>query len=119
MIGMTVQHPFRLRHRADFARLRSAGQTWRSSWLTLGVAPNGLSHNRYGFVVGKQVGGAVMRNRVRRQLRSALSQINRQLRPGYDLVWIARNQIVGQAYTEISVAVYELVRRAHLLKTDE
>ena len=114
-----MQRPFRLRYSADFTRLRAAGHTWRSPWLTLSIAPNGLPHNRYGFVIGKRVGGAVVRNRVRRQMRSVLSQINQQLRPGYDMVWIARNEIAGQAYTEISAAVYELVRRARLLKSDE
>ena len=114
-----MQRPLRLRRRADFARLRSAGQTWRNRWLTLSVAPNGLTHNRYGFVVGSRVGGAVVRNRVRRQLRSVLFLMNGQLRPGHDLIWIARNEITGQAYTEISAAVHELVLRARLLKSDE
>jgi ribonuclease P protein component len=114
-----VQRPLRLRRSADFARLRTDGQTWRSPWLTLSIAPNQLPHNRYGFVIGSRVGGAVVRNRVRRQLRAVLLQVNEQLHPGYDLVWIARNEITGRAYTEISKAVYELVRRAHLLKSDE
>jgi len=114
-----MQRSFRLRRRVDFARLRSSGQTWRGQWLILSVAPNGLAHNRYGFVIGSRVGGAVVRNRVRRQLRAVLFHLNRQLRPGYDVVWIARNEIAGQAYTEISAAVHELVRRARLLKSDE
>jgi ribonuclease P protein component len=114
-----VQHPFRLHRSADFARLRTDGQTWRSPWLTLSAAPNGLLHNRYGFVISKRIGGAVVRNRVRRQLRAVLFQMNTQLRPGYDLVWIARNELAGKPYTQISAAVYELVRRARLLKSDE
>lgn len=114
-----MQRPFRLHRSADFARLRTDGQTWRHPWLTLSVAPNGLPHNRYGFVISKRIGGAVVRNRVRRQLRAMLFQMNRQLRPGYDLVWIARNEIAGKPYTQISATVYELLRRARLLRADE
>ena len=111
-----MQRAHRLHLRSDFARLRTEGQTWRSPWLILSAASNGLPHNRYGFVISKHVGGAVTRNRLRRQLRAALFQMNGQVRAGYDLVWIARNELAGKSYTQISAAVYDLLRRARLLK---
>ena len=112
-----MQRAYRLHLSSDFARLRTDGQTWRSPWLILSAAPNGLPHNRYGFVISKRVGGAVARNRLRRQLRAALFQLNEQLRAGYDLVWMVRNELAGKPYTQISVAMYDLVRRARLLKS--
>lgn len=114
-----MQRPYRLHLSSDFARLRAEGQTWRHPWLMLSAAPNGLPNNRYGFVIGKRVGGAVVRNRLRRLLRAASFQVNGQLRAGYDLVWIARNELAGKPYTQISAAVYDLVRRARLLKSAE
>ena len=57
----------------DFTRLRQQGQRWRGGgWLN--AMPNDLNHNRFGFVVSGRVGTAVVRNTVKRRLRSAIRQ---------------------------------------------
>jgi len=106
---------FRLRQKADFTRLRREGRVKRHPLLMLSYAPNTLGHNRYGFITNKRVGNAVTRNRVRRQLREAVRLLHPQLSPGYDLVWIARDAIVGKPYQDISRTVNELCERAGLL----
>ncbi len=113
-----MQRPFRIRSSADFARLRASGRVWRHPLLMLSLAPNGLTHNRYGFIISKRVGNAVMRNRVRRRTREVLRLAHPRLVGGYDLVWIARNEIANQSYTQISEAVYDLLRRARLWKPE-
>src|ERR1700694_3026365 len=113
-----MQRPFRLRSSADFARLRQSGRVWRHRLLTVSVAPNGLSHNRYGFIVSKRVGNAVTRNRVRRRLRETLRLLQPQLVSGYDLVWIARNEIADQPYNLIKDAVIDVLRHARLFKPE-
>jgi ribonuclease P protein component len=50
-----------------------------------------LSHDtdaapRFGFIVAKNVGGAVVRNRVRRRLKAASWELLSQTRPGTDIV---------------------------------
>ena len=110
-----MQRPLRLSHSLDFERARLKGKTWRQRWVHLNSVPNGLAHNRYGFIVSKRVGGAVMRNRVKRQLRSALRTLHPTLAVGHDLIWIARNEIVGQPYSDIMDAVRELCRTARLI----
>jgi len=114
-----MQRPLRLRHSADFARSRRMGRIWRQSLLHLSVVPNGLAHNRYGFITSKAIGGAVVRNRVRRQLREVLRSVHPQLSSGYDLVWITRNGIAAESYSHINVMVIDLIRRAGLIKPDK
>lgn len=116
---LEMQRPLRLRHSADFARSRRLGRIWRQPLLHLSVVPNGLPHNRYGFITGKSIGGAVVRNRVRRQLREVLRRVHQQLRPGYDLVWITRNGIGTVPYTNIKAMVTDLIWRAGLNKPDQ
>ena len=109
-----MQRHFRLRHKEDFARLRQTGRVWRHPLLLVSVTPNGLPHNRYGFVTSKQLGGAVVRNRIRRLLREAMRHAHPQLVQGYDMVVIAREPIVGQPYQVVSEALMTSLQRASL-----
>ena len=111
-----MQRNLRLRQTDDFARLRASGRVWRHPFLMLSVTSNDLPHNRYGFVTSKQLGGAVVRNRVRRVLREAVRQLHPRLRPGHDMALIARPPIVGQPSAEVWHAVETLTQRAGLLE---
>ncbi len=109
-----MQRDFRLRRSRDFARLRIEGQAYHSRWLVVSVLPNGLSHNRYGFVTSKQIGKAVTRNHVRRLMREAVRLYHPRLRPGFDVVLVARQPIIEETFTAIQRIVKELLERANV-----
>lgn len=78
------------------------------------VLPNDLPFSRFGFSVSRRVGGAVVRNRTKRRLREVVRQRQHQIRPGYDLVFIARPPIVRASHQELVQAVENLLQRAQL-----
>lgn len=78
----------------------------------LNAAPNGVGRVRCGFVAGKKVGGAVERNRARRLMKEAVRQRLSTIRPGWDLVWIARAGITGVRLDAVSKAVDDLLSRS-------
>lgn len=80
--------------------------------MILSVLPNASSSNRYGFVTGKVLGGAVVRNRLRRQMREAVRRAHPQLRAGYDMVFVARKDMAGQPYSAIQQAIEHCLRQA-------
>jgi ribonuclease P protein component len=80
----------------------------------MSVAPNLLSHNRYGFIASRRLGSAVVRNRVRRILREVVRRSEPRLKTGFDITFVARNEIVTQPYSTIQDALGELFRRASL-----
>jgi ribonuclease P protein component len=114
-----MQRQFRLRQGADFDRVRSEGRLWQHSFVAMAVAPNVLGHNRYGFVASRRLGGAVVRNRVRRVLREIVRLSTPSLKSGFDMTFIARNAIVGQPYSKIKAALEDLFRRAGLWQEEE
>jgi len=65
------------------------------------VRPNGFEHPRIGFVVPKQAGGAVVRNRIRRRLRAALLPHRAEL-SGVDLVVSAGAPAAQQPFAQLA-----------------
>jgi len=103
----------RLTRSSQFAAVFKHGNTRADSLMVLRSMPNGLDLSRFGFVVSKKVGGAVVRNRVRRRLREAARLMHTQ--PGWDIVIIGREKIAQASYRGVEKALMALLTRARLL----
>ncbi len=110
-----MERRLRLRHGADFRRVRVHGRHHSGRLLRMLVAAGNCAHNRYGVVAGKGLGNAVKRNRARRLLREALRALHPHLRPGHDLVLVARPAMVGVSMSSLRAALARQMRRAGLL----
>ena len=70
---------------------------------------------RVGVAAGRSVGNAVRRNRAKRLLRAAMSDLLPKLIPGSDLLLIARSPLPAATLSQTHEALSVLVRRAGLL----
>ncbi len=96
MKQLTFQKIKRLRTNAQFKavldrRLRAADEL-----LTLYVAENDCGYCRLGVSVGKNVGNAVARNRVKRLIREAFRQNQEKLPAGHDYLVMMSAQWLGK-----------------------
>jgi len=105
---------YRLRTDAQFKRVRSVGRSWAQPLVVLYALPNGEGVNRVGFSVSKRIGKAVARNRAKRLMREAIRLRWDTIRPGYDLLLIARTPIAAATFAEVAAAVDHLLQRARL-----
>jgi len=111
-----VQRAQRLRHAAEFGRVRErAGRGLAHPLLVLYAAPNDLDRTRVGITVSGRVGTAVVRNRARRRLREALRQRLARIEAGRDVVVVARPAIASANWQAIGQALDEVLKRARLL----
>jgi len=97
----------------QYALVYNKGNSWVSNLVVMKALPNGLSLSRYGFSVGRRVGKAVVRNRVKRLLREILRLT--PLLPGWDIIFIARPLAASADYTNLEKSVKGLLRRARVL----
>lgn len=85
---------FRRRHRLtqarEFAAVFEARVRKHAGPLTVFALPNGLPHARLGLSVGRRVGNAVVRHRLKRRLREAFRLHQQDLAGGLDYVIASR-----------------------------
>ena len=99
----------------EYALVYSKGGSWACDLVVIRALPNSLDISRGGFSVGKRVGKAVVRNRVKRRLREIFRLT--PLEPGWDIVFIARPAVASADYASLKKAVEGLLSRARLLPT--
>lgn len=111
-----MRRRYRLRKQADFQRVRREGRSWAHPLAILWACRNDLDHSRFGFSVGRSLGSAVVRNRVKRRLREAVRRDLEGIAPGWDLVFIARAPLATASFEAVVLVVEELLTRAGLLE---
>jgi len=72
--------------------------------------PSSILYPRFGITVSKRVGNAVVRNKLKRQLRDILRHHKPSM--GYDFVFIAKPGAAEASYKLISQDVISLLERA-------
>jgi ribonuclease P protein component len=96
----------------QFQVVYDSGRSWAGREVVVRALPNGLGLTRYGFAVGRRVGKAVVRNKVKRRLREILRQVT--LRTGWDIVLIARAPAAQADYKTLKKSVENLLSKAGL-----
>ena len=104
----------RLRSRADFDKVFRSGRTVANRLVVVRVVPNGLERSRVGFAVGRQLGGAVVRNRVRRRWREVV-RLGPPVPPGWDIVLVARGAARDAEWVALAGAWRETLARSGLV----
>jgi ribonuclease P protein component len=97
----------------QYARVYDKGSSWASELVVMKALPNQLTLSRYGFSVGRRLGGAVVRNRVKRRLREILRSL--PLAAGWDIIFIARPKAAAASFADLEKTVRGLLSRARIL----
>jgi ribonuclease P protein component len=85
-VGATFPRAARLLKHADFDRVYKQGRRHFSSHMTVFYLRQAGGESRIGFTVGRVLGGAVVRNRIKRRLREAVRQRRAILKGPVDVV---------------------------------
>ncbi len=106
----------RLTLTAEFTAVKFQGKTYRGSLLVLGVLVQKEEKAfRAGFITTKRLGGAVVRNRVRRRFRDIVRKEQGRLHSGFWIVLVARSAAARASYQELKDEWLRLAERASIL----
>jgi len=102
----------RIARRGEFQAVYSAGSRRTGTSFVVFVRANGLAHSRFGISVKKALGGAVVRNRVRRRVREMLRLNRKDIPAGWDIVVHPRHPATHGRFTELAAELRKLIGAA-------
>jgi ribonuclease P protein component len=112
-----MKQAFRLTRSLDYKRVRRTGKSFAHPLLVLIVAPaQDKLGVKIGITTGRSVGNAVDRNRAKRRLKALVDNYVSTIRPGWDIIIIARQPIVKAHFDSIRQALELQLNRSGVLK---
>ncbi len=103
----------RVRKRADYLAVQGGGRRAAGPHYMLFALPSttAAAPTRFGVTVSRKVGGAVLRNKVKRWVRETCRRMQRDVPEGFDLVIVARPSAATAGYEPTVLELANLARR--------
>ncbi len=108
----------RLREDREFKRVKDGGKLFGSESFSIAVLKRGDSEpSRFGFVVSSKITpNASKRTFAKRALSEGVRVKLTELKPGYDVVYLAKPIIVKKYTSELMLEAFEALKKAGLTK---
>lgn len=91
----------------NFRRLYYRGKSAATRYVVVYCLKNRRKYNRLGLTVSTKLGGAVVRNRIKRLLREAYRLHEAEFKIGYDLVFVARARAAEAKCRDVEKALLQ------------
>jgi ribonuclease P protein component len=116
MTGFCFPKSAHLTRASEFQRMRREGQSFHGKFIVLSVLKDLPSAEvRVGLITSRRVGGAVVRNRVRRRLREIVRVARPNIAAGTWLTVVARQAAAKATLQILSAEWHQLARRSFIL----
>lgn len=96
--------------RGEFDAVYRAGKRRSSSYFTVFFRASQLPLSRFGFSIKKALGGAVLRNRIRRRLREIVRCHRREIPAGWDIVIHPKSSVTRAEFASLAADLVRLMK---------
>lgn len=115
----TLKKEYRIKKNDEFQQIFKNGKSFANRQLVIYFLNNDISeekqrHFRVGLSVGKKIGNAVTRNRIKRYLRRSFKELEDRIVPSANIIIIARQPTKNMSCLEIKKSLTHLLSRQHL-----
>lgn len=112
-----MQRTHRLTNRDDFKKVYRRGKSVANRQFVVYSFPRRNEEPfRMGVSISKKIGNAVVRNRLKRQLKEIVRLRKDEIADGYDFIIIVRKGALSLDYHAMEKSVFHVLRRASLLR---
>ena len=108
--GLTYPLSVRLVSKADFDAVYRLGKRRSDSHFTVFSKANDLPQSRFGFSIKRALGGAVVRNRMRRRMREIIRLHRQEISAGWDIVIHPKPNVATAPFTAITAELLKLLK---------
>ncbi|OLC96086.1 MAG: ribonuclease P protein component [Acidobacteria bacterium 13_1_40CM_4_58_4] len=108
--GRTFPREARLVQRGEFDAVYRTGKRRSSSHFTVFFRANELGQSRFGFSIKKALGGAVVRNRIRRRVREIVRCHRTEIPAGWDIVIHPKSSVTRTAFAALTADLLRLLK---------
>ena len=99
----------RIKKYSEFQKVIEEGEVKKTCFFVSYSTKNNLGYSRFGISVPKKTGNAVVRNRIKRQVRSAIGQSTQFEKP-IDMVLIIRKNYDTNSFDQVLSEIKELLK---------
>lgn len=100
----------RLVRRGEFDAVYRTGKRKSNSHFTVFFRANQMPYSRFGFSIKKEIGGAVVRNRIRRRVREIVRLHREEIGGGWDLVIHPKKVVVRSDFAVVTAEFLRAVK---------
>lgn len=108
--GQTFPREARLLRKSDFDAVYASGKRRSNAHFTVFVRANELPLSRFGFSIKKALGGAVVRNRMRRRLREIVRVHREEIPAGWDIVIHPKRSVAKAPFAALTAEFLRLLQ---------
>lgn len=98
----------------DFNRMIQTISPYKTKSFLIYIERETNEYYHFGFSVGKKIGNAVTRNRIKRQIKSILDQKNYQ--NGFNCIIMVRKSILSRSFQEIEKELLDALEKLKITK---
>lgn len=103
-----------VKNNLDFQRIIKNNKPYRYSDYILYVEKNNENNYHFGFSVGKKIGHAVTRNKIKRQLRNIVSKKDYQ--NGFNCIIIVGSNVLNKTFQDMEINLIKALSNLNLIK---
>lgn len=114
-----MKKTYRIKQNYEFRRLYRRGASSANPYLVVYALKTHRKVNRIGLTVTTKLGGAVVRNRIKRLLREAYRLNEDKICKGYDFILVARSKMIGAKCQTVEKQLMLAIKQLGLVDKQE
>lgn len=94
----------------DFKKVIKKGRYYKNPCFVIYTYNNSLNHYRFGISVSKKIGNAVVRNKIKRQMRNIIDKYKNYYSNELDYIIIIRKDYNAKSFNEIENTFHNIIK---------